>query len=389
MCTLASIESMGISGFSKGFGYTGEIGSRPDHDWNAVKINNKWYLIDVTWDAGHVERRTFIKRYSTNYLFLDSRPFLYSHLPLENKHQFYAPVLTRGKFMEEPYIPGIFFNYRLNIRNDSPRYNNLVNKEGIIVEIINQNANVMLSSMLRTKEQADIEGASWQKKTGNTVSFLYDVPDTNSYKGFIFARLNNEKKIQEKISINMFEQKIIPLLGSLLENKKITEKEKDYFINSYFKVTDNGHYYFLEDQFDTTRNNALIKLHPLAGLSLELLEPVLDFNLKAGSGYAGYKNNYARRFPDMYTTFKGSSNTSLVSPINGVLTAGAAETFIIESKDFSKFAIIINGEFTFFEKNKHGAFELPFQIPSGIDELIICGTKDNRNYSGLLRYHID
>jgi len=291
--------------------------------------------------------------------------------------------------MEEPYIPGIFFNYRLSIRNDSPRYNNLVNKDGITVEIINSNANVLLSSMLRTGEQRDIEGASWQEKTGNTVSFIFDVPDTGDYRGFVFARFNNEKKIQEKISINLFEQKIVPSLGSLLENKKITEKERDFFINSYTKAAENGYYYFLEDQFDSARNNAVIKIHPLVDLSLETLDPVLNFNLKANSGYAGYKNNFTKRFPDIYATYKGSSNTSLVSPINGVLTAGAEETFIIESKDFSKFAIIIDGEFTFFEKNRNGTFELPFEIPSGINELIICGTKDNRNYNGLLRYHID
>jgi len=45
MCQLANIESIGITGYSKGFGYSGKIGNQSDHEWNAVHINNKWYLV--------------------------------------------------------------------------------------------------------------------------------------------------------------------------------------------------------------------------------------------------------------------------------------------------------------------------------------------------------
>jgi len=389
MCRLASIESIGISGFSKGLGYTGSIGSRPDHDWNAVKINNKWYLIDVTWNAGHVDQRTFIKKYSTDYLFLDSRAFLYSHLPLNNKHQFFAPIITKEQFTEEPYISGAFFRYQLGLKNEFPKYNNSVNEGGFIVELISNNNNVQLNSTLRTPQQQNIDGATWQGKTGNTVSFIFDVPDNRAYKGFIFARLNNERRIQDRIATSLYEQRIIPLLEGLLQSRRITEREKELFINSYFKVQENGNYYFIEDQFDTARNNAVIKIHPLVELSLEMLEPVLDFNLRTSAGYSGFRTNYIRRFPDTYTTFQGVSNTNLISPINGVLKSGAVEKFLIESRDFQRFAIIIDGQFTFFERNNSGVFELEFEIPSGINELQIFGTRNNRNYEGLLKYNVE
>jgi len=390
MCRLASIESIGISGFSKGFGYTGRIGNQPDHDWNAVKINNKWYLIDVTWNAGHVDQRTYIKNYSTNYLFLDSRAFLYSHLPLDNKYQFYAPIIGKEQFMEEPYISGAFFKYQLNLKNDIPKYNNTVNEDGFVFELISSNNNVQLSSTLRTTQQQNVDGATWQGKSGNTFSFIFDVPDSQNYKGFVFARINNERRIQERIPISLYEQRILPLIGGLLQNKKITERERELFINSYFKVQENGYYYFIEDQFDTTRNNAVIKIHPLVELSLEMLESVLDFNLRVSSGYTGYKNNYIRRFPDTYTAFKGVSNTNLLTPINGVLKSGSTETFIIESTDFTRFTIIIDGQFHFFErKTNNGPFELEFEIPFGINELQIFGTKNNRNYEGLLKYSVE
>jgi hypothetical protein len=41
------------------------------HAWNAVSFAGRRYEIDVTWDAGYVEGRRFVKRYSTQYLFMN------------------------------------------------------------------------------------------------------------------------------------------------------------------------------------------------------------------------------------------------------------------------------------------------------------------------------
>jgi hypothetical protein len=204
----------------------------------------------------------------------------------------------------------------------------------------------------------------------------------------VFARLKNEKRIQESIAISTYETSILPQLDALFQAKKLTEKECELFRNSYFKVDENSYYYFIEDQFDTARNNAVIKAHPLLELPLEMLEPVLDFNLQAGPGYPGFRGIFSKRFPDTFTTFDDAANTRLVSPIKGNLKAGDEEQFEFESKDFTRFAIIIDGEFTFFEKNPSGNFELTFTVPPGIGELQIFATKNSRNYNGLLRYGV-
>jgi hypothetical protein len=183
MCGLASIEAIVINGYSKGYGYNGTIGTSPDHAWNAVKVDNKWYLIDVTWDAGYLEYDYFIRKYTTEYLFLDSRPFLYTHLPVENKYQFYAPVLSKEQFVKEPREP----------------------KEPVV--------------------------------------------------GGRFIRH------WEKIAVNTYEQRVIPLLDNLLQNKKITAMERDHFINAYYKIPASGYYYFLDDQFAVDRNNAVQYIH--------------------------------------------------------------------------------------------------------------------------------
>jgi hypothetical protein len=393
MCELAGIESIGINGYSKGFGYTGKIGPNTDHAWNAVHIGSKWYLIDVTWDAGPMEIRTFIKRYSTGWLFIDSRPFLYSHLPEEDAYQYYAPVLTADDFMREAYIPGKFFQYGLALKTEDPEYTNLVNG-GMTFDLTMLNSNVSLSSSVYNSQQQQVDAASWAERKSGTVTFDVDVPDTNQYQGYVFARYNNAIQIQEKVGISTFEGDWLPRAEALYntenpKDRKITENELNLFKASYFKVTDNSSYYFAEDQFDTARNNAVLNIHKLLEISTSSLEQVLRFDIKAAPGYQGFGSG-TLKYPYTFSTYNQLSNTQLLSPITGTLKAGSAETFVVSSKNYTSFAIIINGEFNFFTKNsKTGNFELNFTVPPDIETLRISGgTAKTATHWGLVQYNV-
>jgi hypothetical protein len=393
MCKLAGIESIGINGYSKGFGYTGKIGNYIDHSWNAININNKWHLIDVTWDAGYVDHKIFIKEYSTEWLFLDSRPFLYSHLPEEDAYQYYAPVLTADDFIREPYIAGIFFQYGFSINGNKPEYNNVIDGT-FTFDIGLSNANAIILTTLRTPSQEDIDAASWAERKGTVATIEFDVPDTNEYKGHIFARYNNEVRFMNKINIAEFEQDLLPRAEQLFINttlsreKRITEAEFNLFKGAYFKAQENNMYYFIEDQFDTTRNNAVLKVHQLLELSTAFAPNVLVFNIKASSSYNGFGNGVLK-YPYTFGDYNQVSSTQLLSPIKGLLESGTSEMFSIYSRDFTKFAIIIDGEFTDIPRNsRSGNFELNFEIPSGLTEIIIYGSKDGRNYNGLVLYSV-
>jgi hypothetical protein len=386
MCRLAKIESTVIHGYSKGFGYRGSLGPAPDHAWNAVNLNSKWYLVDVTWDAGYVDTKTFIKRYSGAYLFTDSRSFLYSHLPDQESRQFYAPVLSAGDFQKEAYIPGEFFQYGIELKSDKPLYNNAINGT-FSFDITSKNNNVTLNSELRTSAQAGVAGAAWLERSGTAITFYYDVPDSGDYKGLIFARAKDAKKLQERVDIASFERNWLPGAAGLLADKKITQAELDAFRNAYFKVAENGMYYFIEDQFDTQRNNAVSKIHGLLELSTSWMDPVISFNIKAADGYKGY-GSAARKYPFTYSTFKDASNTKLISPVTGILKPDSTELFSISSKDYTRFAVIINGEFTYFEKKPSGNYELSFKVPTGVQELTIAGSKDGKSYTSLVRFDV-
>jgi len=394
MCKLAGMESIGINGYSKGFGYTGKIGKNTDHAWNAINIGNKWYLIDVTWDAGSLDQKAYIKGYSTEWLFLDSRPFLYSHLPEEDAYQYYTPVLTADDFMREAYIAGIFFQYGLSLKTDKPEYNNVIDGP-FAFDIGLSNTNTSVLTTLRTPRRQDIDAASWADRKGTVATVEFDVPDTNEYKGHVFARYNNEVRLQNKVGINDFEQDWLPRAEQLFKDttspreKRITEVEFNLFKEAYFKVQENNMYYFAEDQFDTARNNAVLKVHQLLELSTNYAANVLTINIKAASSYKGFGKDVLK-YPFTFLTYNQVSNTQLVSPVTGTLKAGSSETFVISSKDYSSFAIIINDEWNMFAKNnKTGNFELNFTIPANVQSIQISGgTARNARHWGLVRYNV-
>jgi len=393
MCKLAKIESIGINGYSKGFGYAGKIGNNTDHAWNAINLSNKWYLIDVTWDAGYVDHKTFIKEYSTEWLFLDSRPFLYSHLPEEDAYQYYAPALTADEFMREVYIAGIFFQYGLSLKSNMPGFNNVI--DGTFdFDIGLSNANTIVLTELRTMSQQDIDAASWADRKGTIATIEFDVPDANEYKGHIFARYSNEVRLQNRVYIAEFEQDWLPRAEQLFKDttlprdKRISEAEFNLFEGAYFKVQENNMYYFAEDQFDTAKNNAVLKVHQLLGLSTTYAPNVLVFNIKADSTYKGFGNGVLK-YPYTFSTYNQVTNTKLLSPIKGLLESGASEMISISSRDFTKIAIIIDGELMEIPKNSRtGNFEMNYTIPSGLTEIIIYGSRDGRSYTGLIAYNV-
>ena len=72
-----------------GFDNREEAPPETDHAWNAVEIDNHWYLMESTWGAGHLNEQNTFKRKLNSYYFLP-RPneMIYHHLPEDEKWQF-------------------------------------------------------------------------------------------------------------------------------------------------------------------------------------------------------------------------------------------------------------------------------------------------------------
>ncbi len=126
LCTASDLPCAKISGIAKSMDF--DVGRRvalTDHMWNAVEINNAWYLMDITWASGHVVygRRTLwgvlshvftLGRYPTfrisprfqrnpnyRYYLKSGEAFIYNHLPAHPMWQLQVQPKTYDAFITD------------------------------------------------------------------------------------------------------------------------------------------------------------------------------------------------------------------------------------------------------------------------------------------------
>jgi len=80
---------------------------RPNHAWNAVKVNGTWRLLDATWAAGVVDDRDddnwfFQKQFNEVYYFTRPDRFLLNHFPVDKRYFFTETRTDLGRYLKGP-----------------------------------------------------------------------------------------------------------------------------------------------------------------------------------------------------------------------------------------------------------------------------------------------
>jgi hypothetical protein len=106
----AGLEVISVIGFAKGYGYTnGQKLEKPDHAWNAVKLDGKWYLLDSTWGAGSLRDKKFFKRYDEYYWLTSPEQLIYDHFPSDLQWQLLSTPITKADYERWPRVPPTLF----------------------------------------------------------------------------------------------------------------------------------------------------------------------------------------------------------------------------------------------------------------------------------------
>lgn len=134
LSNLAGIKCEIIDGYGRSVNSNIGILEPPNHSWNAVELNNKWYLCDATWSAGFIEisnnKTTYIKNYNDAYFLADPALFILDHYPIDTAWILLDQKPTLDAFIMAPLIykeaynhiiiPTIPMEMKLNARtNDS------------------------------------------------------------------------------------------------------------------------------------------------------------------------------------------------------------------------------------------------------------------------------
>jgi len=109
---LANIDCEIIHGFGKTSTTNIEANDSPNHSWNAVKLNNKWYLCDPTWASGipDPETNAFTFRYNDGYFLANPKLFAINHFPLDKKWSLIKNSPSFEEFLAAPILYGKAYN---------------------------------------------------------------------------------------------------------------------------------------------------------------------------------------------------------------------------------------------------------------------------------------
>lgn len=114
----AGLEAVVIHGHAKGVGpkaATGRDGLLT-HDWNAVRIDGQWALVDCTWGAGRVdEQGRFRRRFCEHYFATPPELFIYDHLPSDERWQLLGSAVSRAEFAGRVWVQPAFFEHGLRL----------------------------------------------------------------------------------------------------------------------------------------------------------------------------------------------------------------------------------------------------------------------------------
>lgn len=87
LSNLAGLECEIIYGFGTENNVKSKNIKKPNHSWNAIKLNGKWYLCDATWSSGFIDMSTYFFEfnYEDAYFLMEPDTFLKSHKPIDEK----------------------------------------------------------------------------------------------------------------------------------------------------------------------------------------------------------------------------------------------------------------------------------------------------------------
>ncbi|WP_299012211.1 transglutaminase domain-containing protein [uncultured Polaribacter sp.] len=103
ICDLLEIEATVISGnVRNSANEIGIIKNKTNHAWNAVKIDNKWLLLDATWAAGSIINGKWIKSYNNYFYNIPKEKIFKTHLPEESIWILRFGRITTKQFYNQP-----------------------------------------------------------------------------------------------------------------------------------------------------------------------------------------------------------------------------------------------------------------------------------------------
>ena len=252
--------------YAKGEGYyVGQKLTKTDHEYNVIKLNNKWYPIDSTWGAGHVDGEKFFKSYNEFYFLANPELLIKSHFPADDKWQLTKKTYTLEEFLKWPQIESDF--YTLGFEKYFPEEGLIELKNKNILKFIvygnnmdqkGASCNIYLLEENSYVQQLNVDIVNFYKdrfevsaifnKKGKYKVVIYGNNERGkSYEGMLKYAVNVENNAKKNLKFPTFYagKEDINVIEPLYDNLKSGEKVKfkiESTLNDIIIIDDEWHY---------------------------------------------------------------------------------------------------------------------------------------------------
>ena len=109
LCDYAGLESVVIHGYAR-TNDGSKSSFRPNHSWNAILIDQKWYLLDVTWASGFIDSRSnmYVARTDERYFLTPPSQFISDHYPEDIRWTLLADPPVLREYKKTPFQQSAF-----------------------------------------------------------------------------------------------------------------------------------------------------------------------------------------------------------------------------------------------------------------------------------------
>src|SRR5262249_47757666 len=95
LCRHAGLEAVNLLRVARGPGLGDPLDvTRPNHAWNAVRLDGRWHLLDATWGAGSPgPMGAYDKQFEEFFFLTPPDLFVFSHYPMDPQWQLLSPAV--------------------------------------------------------------------------------------------------------------------------------------------------------------------------------------------------------------------------------------------------------------------------------------------------------
>ncbi len=183
------LKSVIVLGYAKGFDYAVGDDNNVNHAWNAVKINEQWFLLDTTWGAGTINNNRFEQNFNPVYFATNPEHFIYTHFPENIKWQLLSNPYSREMFDNLPTVSHHFFSNNLELVSHKNKH---IISNGIVDINLKAPQNVSAIASLQKQGNTVKGDYTFVQRQGDYINVKLAIPDKNDYQLSIFAKQKDD-----------------------------------------------------------------------------------------------------------------------------------------------------------------------------------------------------